>query len=329
MRKICLILGVCICFLLCGCTATREYAKTIFAMDTIMDLKVYDENEAALSAAETEIKRIDSLLDRGKENSEIYWLNKNKRIDASTETAKLFQEALSVSKKTDGAFDITIAPVMDLWGFYGGTFHVPEESELQAALSGVGYEKIKLETNCVAMPENTSIDLGGIGKGYASDRAAAVLRENGAASAILSLGGNVYALGKKPDGGLWNVGITDPHNKTQMIGWLSVSDKAIVTSGGYQRYFEQDGAVYHHIIDPKTAKSADSGLASVTVIADSGTQADALSTALFVMGLDKSAALWRTHSDFEAVFVDDSGEIYITKGIENVFSSEHSYQVIT
>lgn len=325
MRKIFLI-GL-MCAVLCGCSKT-EYKKSIFAMDTVMDLTVYSESEDALNAAEEEIKRIDTLLDRGNESSEIYQINNKKTAEVSDETAELIKTAVGISEKTGGAFDITTAKVTDLWGFYGGNFRVPAENELRKALDGIGYEKVELGENKITIPENMSLDLGGIGKGYASDRIAGLLRQDGVESAIISLGGNVYALGSRPDGRAWQVGIADPADKSKIIGTLSVTDKAVVTSGGYQRYFEQDGVKYHHIIDPKTGKSAESGLTSVTVIADSGTEADGLSTALFVMGLNNALKLWKADGGFEAVFADDDGNIYVTAGIEHAYKSERKYSVI-
>ena len=329
MRKIFFAASILICLLICGCSQNNmnEYTENIFAMDTVMDLKIYSENDESLSEAKAEIRRIDALFDRGNENSDIYKINKNKSADISAETADVIRAALSISDRTGGAFDITVAPVMDLWGFYGNEFNVPSDDELQSTLEGVGYEKIRLDNTNISIPENTGIDLGGIGKGYTSDRIAALLKNNGVKSAIISLGGNVHAIGKRNDGSEWTVGITDPHNKSQLIGKLKISDKAVITSGAYQRYFEQDGITYHHIIDTTTGKSADSGLASVTVIADSGMTADGLSTALFVMGLDKAIELWRNSEDFDAVFVDDSGMIYVTEGIADVFESDADYSI--
>ena len=329
MRKIFFAASILICLLMCGCSQnnTTEYTDNIFAMDTVMDLKIYSENDEALSEAKAEIRRIDTLFDRGNENSDIYKINKNKSADVSAETADVIRTALSISDRTGGAFDITVAPVMDLWGFYGNEFNVPSDDELQSTLEGVGYEKIRFDNTNISIPENTGIDLGGIGKGYASDRIAALLKNKGVKSAIISLGGNVHAIGKRNDGSEWTVGITDPHNKSQLIGKLKISDKAVITSGAYQRYFEQGGITYHHIIDPTTGKSADSGLASVTVIADSGMTADGLSTALFVMGLDKAIELWRGSSDFDAVFVDEGGMIYVTEGIADVFESDADYSI--
>ncbi len=329
MRKRLLIIPLLAVSLLCGCAQNyTEYTKTVFAMDTVMDLKIYSENEDALSMAEDEIRRIDSLLDRGNAESEIYKINSDKSASVSAETAQILSAALSVSERTHGAFDITIAPVMDLWGFYGGNFRVPSEGEISSALEGVGYEKILLDENSISIPYNSSIDLGGIGKGYASDRVISLLKENGVSSAIISLGGNVHTLGSRPNGSGWTVGIQSPDDTSLILGTLTVRDKAVVTSGGYRRFFEENGKFYHHIIDPKTGKSAESGLSSVTIVSDSGTLADALSTALFVMGLDESIALWSDSGDFDAVLVTSDGEIYITEGLSGIFECDTDYSVI-
>lgn len=312
-----------VCVSLCACvhSETQEQTRHIFAMDTVMDITVYtesDEAEEILFAAENEIRRIDALLDRKNTVSEVYNINRKKIENISWEMNSVLSAAQEISKRTDGAFDITIAPVMDAWGFYDGEFKVPSDDELKAAMRGVGYKKILMEDSMIEMPPDTSIDLGGIGKGYASDRVVELLHSSGITSAVISLGGNVHAIGKRKDGNNFNIGITDPHNKEQVIGIIQVSDKAVVASGGYQRYFESGGKTYHHIIDSKTGVSAASGLASVTIVADKGILADGLSTAIYVMGLEKGIELWRRSNDFEAVFVLDDGQIYITEGIKGI-----------
>lgn len=180
MRKEFLIVSILICLLVCGCTqnTAEEYTKTVFAMDTVMDLKIYSTNgDDALEQIENEIKRIDILLDRGNENSEIYRINEDKSSSISSETAEVISAALSISEETDGAFDITIAPITDLWGFYESEFTIPSDDELQSALKGVGYEKVRLNKNYISIPQNAYIDLGGIGKGYASDKVVNMLKE--------------------------------------------------------------------------------------------------------------------------------------------------------
>ena len=170
--------------------------------------------------------------------------------------------------------------------------------------------------------EGMAVDLGGIAKGYASDKVAELLKEKGVASAIVSLGGNVYGVGTKPDGEKWEVALANPLDANDYCGLISIENQAVVTSGGYQRYFEENGKKYHHIIDPATGYPAESGLLSVTIISDSGTEADVLSTALYVMGLEKALAFWQEHGGFEAIFVTEAGEVIATEGADACFEFE-------
>ena len=176
----------------------------------------------------------------------------------------------------------------------------------------------------VTLPEGMEIDLGSVAKGYAGQLAAQMLRNSGVESALLNLGGNVQTVGAKPDGSPWQIGIKDPKGEDAMMV-LSIADQAVVTSGGYERYFEQDGQTYWHIMDPFTGHPADSGLISVTIVGDEGVVCDGLSTALFVMGLEKAADLWAQSGDFEAVFVTASGEVYITEGLRDHFALTERY----
>ena len=309
-------------------SAVTEYKKTVYAMDTVMDLKVYAADDEILNAAEQEIYRIEQLLKRSDENSEIYKINSSEKCEITEETAYILNTALETGKETDGAFDISIAPVMDLWGFYGQKFYVPTEAEIAEKLALTDYRKIKLSGTTVKTPADMQIDLGGIGKGYTSDRVIELMRDNGAKSAIISLGGNVQTLGTKPDGSAWNIGIQNPFNTSEYIGGIRVADEAVITSGGYQRYFMDGDKRYHHIIDPKTGKPSESGLSLVTIVSESGIRADALSTSLFVMGLEKSSEYWRKHGGFEAVLVTDADKIYVTEGLKDRFKSDREYELI-
>ena len=306
----------------------REYFETVFAMDTVMTLKAYGKNaKAAITQAKKEISFLDSALNRKKADGEIYKINESGSGEVSDTTAEIIDKAVEISKSTDGAFDITIAPVMDLWGFYTKEFYVPDKDETTAALKKVDYKNIIGDNKRVILKNNAQIDLGGIAKGYLSDKIAEIFENYGVSSGILSLGGNVMAIGKKPDGNCWNVAVENPDGSS-FIGYLEVTDACVVTSGGYQRFFEKDGKVYHHIIDTRTGTPANSGLKSVSVICESGALADGLSTALFVMGLEKGIDYWRENDGFDIVFVTDDGKIYITSGIESAFSSENDFTVI-
>lgn len=317
--------------LLFGCARSGEpkEARTQFlAMDTVMTFRAYGDSGAeALSAAERAVYRLEAALSTELEESEIYAVNDG-GVGVVGEDARIVLEcALTVYRETGGAFDITIYPLMRAWGFRSGEYRVPGDAELSALHALVGSDGVTLSGNTVTLKRpGSGIDLGAIGKGYASDAAAAAIRAEGVSSAILSLGGNVYAVGKRPDGSDWLVAIQDPFEQSEMVGAVAVSDMAVVTSGGYQRFFIENGKRYHHIIDPRTGRPSESGLASVTVICDSGMMADALSTALFVLGEEGAIAHWRAHSgEFDAVLVTDEGAVLVTQGLEGRFSgAEHT-----
>ena len=315
-----------------GCSLESKYNCEFFAMDTVMTINAYgSKSESAVKAAQNEISRLDKLLSVQNENSEIFRLNQSKQMTVSEDTLTLITRSKEIYTLTDGAFDITCEPLAREWGFYSGLKNkVPSQKAIENALKAVGAEHINIENSTVTLDENTSLDLGGIAKGYASHKAAEILKEYGVASALMSLGGNVRAVGTKPDGDFWSVAITDPDDNAKSIGTLKISDKAVVTSGGYQRYFEENGQTYHHIIDTKTGYPADSGLKSVTIVSDDDALADALSTALFVMGLEKSEEFYSENSSlFGAVFITDKGEIYVTDNLKDSFMSEQGFEVIS
>lgn len=307
---------------------TDRHSETVFAMDTVMELTAHGENgDEAIKDAKAEILRLDKTLSRKTDGSEVYAVNKNGSARVGEDTAEIVQTALGVSAATDGCFDITIAPVMDLWGFFTKNYHVPSDSELRAELKKVDYKNITLDGEVLSLKNGAQIDLGGIAKGYASEKVIEIFKKNGVTSGIVSLGGNVHCLGTRPDFSPWRVAVQAPDGDGY-IGILSVSDTAVITSGGYQRYFERDGRVYHHIIDPKTGMSADSGLKSVTIVSENSVRADALSTAVFVMGLDRAVDFWRTHGGFDMLLLTDDDKVFITSGISGSFESDFEYAVI-
>lgn len=300
---------------LTGCRAQPPEQTEFFTMDTLMNLKLWGDpdGKAAREVVQT-INALASALSVTDAQSEIARLNETGSAALSEETAALLAAALELSRRTDGAFDPTVYPLVRLWGFTGETQAVPGSAELQRAIAAVGTENVLQSGQNVTLRNSAMLDFGGIAKGYAAEKCVKLLEAAGIEAALLSLGGNVQTVGTKPDGSAWAVGIADPENPTQAIATLTFTGSlALVTSGGYQRYFEEDGVRYHHILDPKTGYPVRSGLASVTILAESGALADALSTALFVMGLDAAAEFWRGSDDFEAVFVTGGGKIYATQ----------------
>ena len=315
-------------FLLTGCSgapAQEPETATFFAMDTAMDFTVYGD-AALLGEAETLIGSLEEQVSVTDEHSDIYAIDHTGSGSLSGNAAELMEQALELCRRTGGALDISVYSIVRAWGFTTGSYQVPDEETIQSLLPLVDYTQIQYDaaTGVVTLPEGMEIDLGSVAKGYAGQLAAQMLREHGVQSALLNLGGNVQTVGTKPDGSPWQIGIKDPQGEDAMMV-LSVEDQAVVTSGGYERYFEQDGQTYWHIMDPSTGHPADSGLISVTIVGDEGVVCDGLSTALFVMGLEKAADLWAQSGDFEAVFVTASGEVYITEGLRDRFALTEQY----
>lgn len=319
---------------LAGCAVQKSDKKdsaehTLFAMNTYMTFTAYGENaELALDEAAHLVEKLEKLWSVTDENSEIYKANHGHGIPEtiSEETGELIQFALEMAKKTNGALEPTIYPVLTAWGFTTGENRVPSDAELTELLGDVGYERVRLEDSTVQLDRDMMLDLGAVGKGYAGDLVAEVLRENGITSALLDIGGNIQTVGTKTDGSSWRIGLRDPFTGGT-LGILEIIDKAVVTSGNYERNFiGEDGKRYGHIIDPATGYPVENGLASVTIIAKEGRLCDALSTSLFVMGLDEAADYWLQHQDFEMIVITESGKIYLTDGIAEVFTldSNHS-----
>ena len=315
-------------FLLTGCSgapAQEPETATFFAMDTAMDFTVYGD-ATLLDEAETLIGSLEEQVSVTDEHSDIYAIDHTGSGSLSGNAAELMEQALELCRRTGGALDISVYPIVQAWGFTTGSYQVPDEETIQSLLPLVDYTQIQYDaaTGVVTLPEGMEIDLGSVAKGYAGQLAAQMLREHGVQSALLNLGGNVQTVGTKPDGSPWQIGIKDPQGEDAMMV-LSVEDQAVVTSGGYERYFEQDGQTYWHIMDPSTGHPADSGLLSVTIVGKQGIICDGLSTSLFVMGLEKAADLWAQSGDFEAVFVTASGEVYITEGLQDRFALTEQY----
>ena len=308
-----------------GHSAADPVTRETFSMDTYMTLTAYgDGAEQALDEAVGRITELDALLSTGSDSSEVTQLNQNGGGQTSQTVSTLVENSLNMYRMTDGAFDISIYPLMQLWGFTSEDYHVPSEEELADALSKVDGSAIEWDGDNqeVSFADDMAIDFGGIAKGYTSTSVIELLKENGIQSAVINLGGNVHVLGKKPDGSNWRIGIQDPDGDGY-IGVYEGHDIAVITSGGYERYFEEEGVTYHHIIDPKTGYPARSGLSSVTIVSEDGTLADGLSTAVFVLGKEEGLALWRAHADeFQMILLDEEGNVTVTQGIADAFSTD-------
>lgn len=303
---------------------TQSEATTkIFAMDTYIAMTAYGRNaETALMEAEDKLTELEQLWSVTDSDSDIYAVNHSngQPVSVSKETAELLSFTLKMAEETDGALEPTIYPVLSAWGFTVEENRVPSDAEIEKLLENVGYERVKLEGDIVQLDNGMMLDLGAVGKGYAGDLVAQVLQENGITSALLDFGGNIQTIGTKPDGGVWRLGLRDPFSGGT-LGVLEISNMAVVTSGNYERYFiGEDGKQYGHIIDPVTGYPAESGLASVTIVAGEGRLCDALSTSLFVMGLDQTAEYWKQHGNFDMILITEDGEIYLTEGIADAFT---------
>lgn len=311
----------------------KSASRDIFAMDTYMTLTAYGDNaQKGLDAAVDEINKIEQLVSTGIDSSEISQINKNGAGTVSEDTGYLIERSKEIYDSTGGVFDITIYPIMQAWGFPTEKYRVPEKDELTKLRGLMGADHVLYDAKKKEVSldkEGMEIDLGGIAKGYTSSKVMDIFKKNGISSAVISLGGNVQTLNGKPDGSDWRVAVENPADTGSYIGVLSIKNKAVITSGGYERYFEQDGKTYHHIIDPSTGYPANNGLSSVTIVSDDGTLADGLSTSLFIMGPEKAEKYWKEHSDeFDTILVKDDGSILVSEGIAKNFTSESTFTVI-
>ncbi len=314
--------------LLClvGCSSSNEESSTqIFAMNTIMSLSAQGEqSQARLDEGVAQIYDLERTLSVTDEHSDIWAINhaQGEWVAVSHHTLSMIDRALQLAEVTDGAIDPTIYPAMLAWGFTTGDYHLPSQETLDDILPLIDYTAIEIDqaSGSIRIPQGMQLDLGAIAKGYTSDLVAEILCDMD--SAILNLGGNAYVIGEKEDGSSWRVGIQNPEDDGYLAVISPQGGNAVITSGGYQRYFEEDGQTYWHILDPDTACPADSDLRSVTVIGDDGALCDGLSTALFVMGLEQSCQFWQDNLDlaFDFVLVDDQGGIYVTESIYDGFT---------
>ncbi len=309
---------------------------THFGMGTVMSHQLHGaEAHACLAAACAELARLEGLLSRFISSSDVSRINRSAGmgcVQGNADTLAVLERSAEVSALCAGCFDPTIGPLVDLWNIRGKNFVPPAALAVQAALGLVDYRDLSVDSNkstAALRRAGQSLDLGGIGKGFAGDMLMTLFREYGVDSALSNLGGNVVACGARPDGRPWQVGIQHPRREGALIGAVSVEDQAVVTSGDYQR-FQTDGMGrrFHHILDPRTGSAACSGLLSVTVAAQSALDADAFSTSLFIAGLEQGLELLRGQPGIEAVFVEEDLRVFVTAGLEGRFQQAGSGEVI-
>lgn len=317
-----------------GCAGkTQEpVVRQSFYFDTVCSIAVYDMKEMSEEAAQETIKkafelceRYESLLSRTKEGTDIYRINHagGKPVECDPETIEVIRKGLDYSEMSGGLFDITIGRVTDLWDFHAEEPEVPDSAALKEAAATVGWEKVAIDGNTVTITDpQTHLDLGGIAKGFIADRIGEALEENGVTSAVISLGGNVVCIGNKTENGKqkpFRVGIEKPYSQqSEIVGTVETQDETMVTSGVYQRYFESDGVMYHHILDATTGMPAESDLIGVTLKADKGRSADcdALATIMLIYGEEKGLQLAEETEGIEAFFITKDGRYVHTEGME-------------
>lgn len=295
---------------------TREktpISRTEFMLDTICTVTLYDWNgdgNALLEGAFGLCEQYEQMLSTTVSGSDVYQINHSRGtpVEVSPETAQLLSDAAEYSKISGGAFDITIYPVKQLWNFSGDSSTIPQASALEAAVKRVDYTKMTIEGNTVTLPDGMGLDLGAIAKGFTADKIADYLRGKGVTSAVIDLGGNVLTIGRKPDGSDWRVGIQEPFGQSN-IDVIEVSDQSVVTSGIYQRYFEKDSVIYHHLLSAADGMPCHSGLYSVTIIGNCSEECDALSTVCMLLGYEQSKAVLEKFPHVKAIFVTDEKEL--------------------
>ena len=315
--------------ILCSCTrSSKPIRQTELALGTVCTVSIFDSGkQALLPASFSLIAQLEGKISRNIPDSEISLLNRNAGISPVVLSEPVFQ-LLTIARKfsilSEGMFDVTIDPVVELWGI--GTDHaaVPSSSDIEHALSLVDYHRIMMypETGSAFLDGlERSVDLGGIAKGYIADQVRDFLVAGGATGGIIDLGGNIVVFGRKPDGSPYRIGIQDPFGaRGSAIGIVTLEEGSVVTSGIYERFFEQDGRRYHHIFDTRTGFPVENNLAGVAIITEDSVSGDALSTAVFALGIEKGLALVEKTDGVEAIFMTKDRDVYISSGLKESFT---------
>ncbi len=293
-----------------------------FKLNTVVTITIYDsKDESILKGCMELCDEYEALFSRTIPDSEISRLNAGELAESngisplSEPTQALLAEAFRYSELSDGAFDPTIGAVSSLWDFTGENRHAPSQEAVEAALPYVGWEQVKLTEEGILLPKGVQIDPGAIAKGFIADRIREYLLEQGVKSATINLGGNVLCVGSKPDGSPFRIGVQTPFaDRSETSAILEIDNRSVVSSGIYERYFEENGIFYHHILDPKTGFPCENELCSVTIISDTSVEGDALSTACFVLGLEKGMELINSLPGIDAIFIDRDNNLHYSDG---------------
>lgn len=308
--------------LLTGCSGAKSSTQTDqdltytdMLFDTVIKIQILDPaDESILDGLKKLCEKYDAMFSTTNTDSELYKLNhaNGQPFTVSSETANLIQEGIHYSELSGGAFDLTIEPVSALWDFKADKPTVPSSDAIAQAVSHVDYTKVDIQDNTVTLEDpEAGIDLGAIAKGYIADQVKTYLKKQGIKHAIINLGGNVDVIGTKPDGSKYNIGIQKPFDESgEAITSVQLKDQTVVTSGIYERYFKKNGKLYHHILDPRTGYPCENNLYSVSIITDSSTKADALSTTCFLLGYEKGMELIQSMDGVDAIFITDDEKVH-------------------
>ncbi|MDC7290113.1 FAD:protein FMN transferase [Blautia schinkii] len=313
--------------MLTGC-GQKEITATSFKLNTIVKVTIYDSSQRPLlDECMALCDEYENIFSRTKEGSELYKLNHRELepVEGSTDTyeiseplAELLSTGLSYSRESQGAFDIAIAPLTSLWDFTSEKPVVPGKEQIEKAVAACSYEDAVVQGTRITLGSaDTAFDLGAIAKGYIADKMKEFLEAKGVKSAIINLGGNVLCIGEKPGKKAFHIGIQKPFaDRNETIATMDIRGKSVVSSGIYERYFEKDGEIYHHILDPRSGYPYDNDLVAVTIISDKSVDGDALSTTCFALGLEKGMAFAEARDDVQAIFITKDYQVHYTKDFQ-------------
>lgn len=335
MKKIISLLLIMSIITLSGCTKEPDLSAQIsdsqFLLGTVITIQIYGSEKTELLTKSFDIiKAVDAWMSLNIEESEVCKLNANAGngpVKVSDELAYVLGVALKYGDLSGGHFDVSLEPVIKLWGIGTDTPRVPSKEELADALQYVNYKNIVFDAQnqTVELQKGMAIDLGGIGKGYAADLVKDYLKSEGIVKAIINLGGNVDVIGEKAEGTPFKVGLQNPvAERNSYIGYVEVVDKTVVTSGVYERNFTENGVTYHHILDHISGYPVMNGVSGVSVVTSRSIDADALSTTLFTLGVEDGLALVNSLEDVECLYIMDDSTVYMTEGMKAMFTQTDS-----